>query len=104
VRAATVRAARRRGWVCPIIPTTPRPSSRHSSGKTTQLPKLCLELGRGVRGMIGHTQPRRLAARTVGEADLVADLRAELHPQLLGDARGDRAGEDTLVKLMTDGI
>ena len=37
------------------------------SGKTTQLPKICLELGRGVRGMIGHTQPRRLAARTVAE-------------------------------------
>mgnify|MGYP001790636558 CR=1 FL=1 len=37
------------------------------SGKTTQIPKICLELGRGVRGMIGHTQPRRLAARTVAE-------------------------------------
>ena len=37
------------------------------SGKTTQLPKICLELGRGVRGMIGHTQPRRIAARTVAE-------------------------------------
>src|SRR5215475_2789448 len=37
------------------------------SGKTTQLPKICLELGRGVRGQIGHTQPRRLAARTVAE-------------------------------------
>ncbi|MCE0447741.1 hypothetical protein LT493_38350 [Streptomyces tricolor] len=37
------------------------------SGKTTQIPKICLELGRGVRGMIGHTQPRRIAARTVAE-------------------------------------
>ena len=74
------------------------------SGKTTQLPKICLELGRGVRGLIGHTQPRRLAARTV--ADRVA---SELKTPL-GQAVGyrvrftDRVGEDTLVKLMTDGI
>jgi ATP-dependent helicase HrpA len=74
------------------------------SGKTTQLPKICLELGRGVRGMIGHTQPRRLAARTVAER-----VAAELGTPL-GQAVGyqvrftDRVGEDTLVKLMTDGI
>jgi len=74
------------------------------SGKTTQLPKICLELGRGVRGMIGHTQPRRIAARTV--ADRVA---AELGTPL-GGVVGyqvrftDRVGPDTLVKLMTDGI
>ncbi|HEY3683934.1 MAG TPA: ATP-dependent RNA helicase HrpA [Streptosporangiaceae bacterium] len=74
------------------------------SGKTTQLPKICLELGRGVRGMIGHTQPRRLAARTVAER--IAD---ELGTPL-GQAVGyqvrftDHAGDDTLVKLMTDGI
>ena len=74
------------------------------SGKTTQLPKICLELGRGVRGVIGHTQPRRLAARTV--AQRVAD---ELGTPL-GETVGykvrftDQAGEDTLVKLMTDGI
>ena len=74
------------------------------SGKTTQLPKICLELGRGVRGLIGHTQPRRLAARTV--AQRVAD---ELGTPL-GQAVGykvrftDQASEDTLVKLMTDGI
>lgn len=74
------------------------------SGKTTQLPKLCLELGRGVRGTIGHTQPRRIAARTVAER--IAD---ELHVPL-GGAVGyavrfnDRVGDDTLVKLMTDGI
>ncbi|HEX3591875.1 MAG TPA: ATP-dependent RNA helicase HrpA [Pseudonocardiaceae bacterium] len=74
------------------------------SGKTTQLPKVCLELGRGVRGLIGHTQPRRLAARTV--ADRIADeLGAEL-----GDAIGytvrftDHVGDATMVKLMTDGI
>ena len=52
------------------------------SGKTTQLPKICLDLGRGVAGMIGHTQPRRLAARTV--ADRIAE---ELGTEL-GDAVG----------------
>jgi ATP-dependent helicase HrpA len=74
------------------------------SGKTTQIPKICLELGRGVRGLIGHTQPRRLAARTV--ADRIAE---ELGTEL-GQAVGytvrftDRVGDGTLVKLMTDGI
>ncbi len=74
------------------------------SGKTTQLPKICLELGRGIRGTIGHTQPRRLAARTV--AQRIAD---ELSTPL-GEAVGytvrftDHAGDRTLVKLMTDGI
>nr|WP_242677393.1 ATP-dependent RNA helicase HrpA [Streptomonospora litoralis] len=74
------------------------------SGKTTQLPKICMELGRGVQGTIGHTQPRRLAARTVAER-----IAEELDTSL-GDAVGykvrftDRSGEDTHVKLMTDGI
>ncbi|MGK2880846.1 MAG: ATP-dependent RNA helicase HrpA, partial [Mycobacterium sp.] len=74
------------------------------SGKTTQLPKICLELGRGIRGTIGHTQPRRLAARTV--AQRIAD---ELHTPL-GEAVGytvrftDQASDRTLIKLMTDGI
>jgi ATP-dependent helicase HrpA len=74
------------------------------SGKTTQLPKICLELGRGVRGTIGHTQPRRLAARTV--AQRIAD---ELGTPL-GEAVGytvrftDQVSDRTLVKLMTDGI
>ena len=74
------------------------------SGKTTQLPKICLELGRGVRGLIGHTQPRRLAARTV------AERIAEELGTTLGDAVGytvrftDQAGDDTVVKLMTDCI
>ncbi|MEC3980771.1 ATP-dependent RNA helicase HrpA [Amycolatopsis sp. H20-H5] len=74
------------------------------SGKTTQLPKICLELGRGVRGQIGHTQPRRLAARTVADR-IASELKTEL-----GDAVGykvrftDQSGQDTLVKLMTDGI
>ena len=74
------------------------------SGKTTQLPKLCLELGRGVQGMIGHTQPRRLAARSV--ANRIAE---ELHTPLSGLVgyqvrHEDRSNEQTLVKLMTDGI
>jgi ATP-dependent helicase HrpA len=74
------------------------------SGKTTQLPKICLEMGRGVRAMIGHTQPRRLAARTV--AQRIADELASP----LGEAVGysvrfnDQVSERTLVKLMTDGI
>ncbi|GIH20603.1 ATP-dependent helicase [Rugosimonospora africana] len=74
------------------------------SGKTTQLPKICLELGRGINGMIGHTQPRRLAARTVAER-----IAEELDTQL-GGAIGyqvrftGRVGDDTLVKVMTDGI
>ncbi|NUR29018.1 MAG: ATP-dependent RNA helicase HrpA, partial [Catenulispora sp.] len=74
------------------------------SGKTTQIPKICLELGRGVTGLIGHTQPRRLAARTV------AERIAEELGQPLGVTVGykvrftDQSSDDTLVKLMTDGI
>lgn len=74
------------------------------SGKTTQIPKICLELGRGVRGLVGHTQPRRIAARTVAER-VAEELRTPL-----GEAVGwkvrftDQVGQDTLVKLMTDGI
>ncbi|MEE1837550.1 ATP-dependent RNA helicase HrpA [Streptomyces sp. SP17KL33] len=75
------------------------------SGKTTQIPKICMELGRGVRGMIGHTQPRRIAARTVAER-VAEELRTPL-----GEAVGwkvrftDQVNPDaTFVKLMTDGI
>src|SRR4051794_1459166 len=74
------------------------------SGKTTQLPKICLELGRGVRGQIGHTQPRRIAARTV------AERIAEELDRPLGTTVGykvrftDQAGDDTMIKVMTDGI
>jgi ATP-dependent helicase HrpA len=75
------------------------------SGKTTQIPKICLELGRGVRGMIGHTQPRRIAARTVAER-VAEELRTPL-----GEAVGwkvrftDQVNQDaTFIKLMTDGI
>jgi ATP-dependent helicase HrpA len=74
------------------------------SGKTTQLPKICLELGRGVHGMIGHTQPRRLAARTVAER-VAAELGTELGGVVGYQVRfTDRVGRDTRVKLMTDGI
>ncbi|WP_116952687.1 ATP-dependent RNA helicase HrpA [Jiangella endophytica] len=74
------------------------------SGKTTQLPKICLELGRGVRGTIGHTQPRRLAARTVAER-VAEELNTELGRAVGYQVRFTaKAGDDTLVKLMTDGI
>jgi len=74
------------------------------SGKTTQLPKLCLELGRGRRGLIGHTQPRRLAARTVA-ARIAAELGTELGEVVGYQVRfGEQLTEHSLVKLMTDGI
>jgi ATP-dependent helicase HrpA len=74
------------------------------SGKTTQLPKMCLELGRGVRGAIGHTQPRRIAARTVAER-VAEELEVPLGGAIGYKVRfGDHASDDTLVKLMTDGI
>ena len=74
------------------------------SGKSTQLPKMCLELGRASEGLIGHTQPRRLAARTIAER-IATELGTEV-----GGAVGyavrftDRVGTNTLVKVMTDGI
>ncbi|WP_251979045.1 ATP-dependent RNA helicase HrpA [Salinicola avicenniae] len=74
------------------------------SGKTTQLPKLCLELGLGRRGMIGHTQPRRLAARSVA-ARLAEELEVPLGEQVGYQVRfTDQSSDQTLVKLMTDGI
>lgn len=76
------------------------------SGKTTQLPKICLELGRGVRGMIGHTQPRRIAARSVAQR-----IAHELGTQFGGGGAvgfkvrfTDHVSDRTFVKLMTDGI
>ena len=74
------------------------------SGKTTQIPKILLDLGRGVLGKIGHTQPRRLAARTVAER--IADELGEKIGGHVGYAIrfDDRIGRDTCVKLMTDGI
>lgn len=74
------------------------------SGKTTQLPKICLELGRGVAGLIGHTQPRRIAARAVASR-IAQELRSPL-----GEAVGykvrfnDKLSTDSYIKLMTDGI
>jgi len=79
-------------------------SGATGSGKSTQLPKICLELGRGVSGLIGHTQPRRIAAQT-----LAYRVSAELGTTP-GDLVGyqvrfvDRTGPRTLVKLMTDGL
>ncbi len=74
------------------------------SGKTTQLPKLCLELGRGIRGTIGHTQPRRLAARTVAQR-IADELGTPLGEKVGYTVRfTDQAGDRTLIKLMTDGI
>lgn len=74
------------------------------SGKTTQLPKMCLELGLGRKGLIGHTQPRRIAARSVATR-IAEELQSEL-----GDVVGykvrfnDQVSEKSLIKLMTDGI
>ncbi|MEU9454601.1 ATP-dependent RNA helicase HrpA [Streptomyces sp. NPDC048277] len=75
------------------------------SGKTTQIPKICLELGRGVRGMIGHTQPRRIAARTVAER-VAEELRTPLGESVGWKVRfTDQVNPDaTFIKLMTDGI
>jgi ATP-dependent helicase HrpA len=74
------------------------------SGKTTQLPKICLELGRGVTGQIGHTQPRRIAARTVAER-IAAELGTELGAAVGYKVRfNDTSSDGTLIKVMTDGI
>ena len=74
------------------------------SGKTTQLPKLCLEAGFGVNGMIGHTQPRRLAARAVARR-IADELGVELGREVGYAVRfSDRTADGTLVKLMTDGL
>ncbi|MCI4011416.1 ATP-dependent RNA helicase HrpA [Brevibacterium sp. ZH18] len=74
------------------------------SGKTTQLPKICLELGLGVNGLIGHTQPRRIAARTVAERiadELGEDLGGTIGYQVRFTAQ---VADSTRVKVMTDGI
>ena len=74
------------------------------SGKTTQLPKICLDLGRGIKGLIGHTQPRRIAARSVASR-IALELKSPL-----GDAVGfkirfaDKVSNQTLIKVMTDGV
>ena len=74
------------------------------SGKTTQIPKICLELGRGIKGQIGHTQPRRIAARTVADR-IAAELKTE--PGAVAGYKvrfADTASDGTLIKVMTDGI
>ena len=74
------------------------------SGKTTQLPKMCLELGRGVKGLIGHTQPRRIAARSVANR-IAEELQSEIGATVGYKVRfNDQVSDNTLVKLMTDGI
>lgn len=74
------------------------------SGKTTQLPKICLELGFGSKGLIGHTQPRRLAARTVASR-IAEELNTTLGERVGYQVRfHDQVGDQTQIKLMTDGI
>ena len=74
------------------------------SGKTTQIPKICLELGRGVDGIIGHTQPRRIAARTVANR-IAEELNTQLGEQVGYKVRfNDQVSQHSYIKLMTDGI
>ncbi|HEX5525102.1 MAG TPA: ATP-dependent RNA helicase HrpA, partial [Pedococcus sp.] len=74
------------------------------SGKTTQLPKICLEVGRGTEGLVGHTQPRRIAARSVAER-IAEELEVELGSAIGYQVRfTDQSSDNTLVKVMTDGI
>lgn len=74
------------------------------SGKTTQLPKMCLDAGLGIRGMIGHTQPRRIAARSVAKR-IAQELKSETGKVVGYKVRFDDVlGESSLVKLMTDGV
>ncbi|HWH11572.1 MAG TPA: ATP-dependent RNA helicase HrpA [Solirubrobacteraceae bacterium] len=122
--AAEARVARRRDSVPaitypPALPVTARRddllatiaanrvvivAGETGSGKTTQLPKLCLELGRGVRGAIAHTQPRRLAARAAAER-IADELGVELGGAIGYAVRfSDRTGEETLVRVVTDGL
>ncbi|GAB2992081.1 ATP-dependent RNA helicase HrpA [Psychrosphaera aestuarii] len=74
------------------------------SGKTTQIPKMCLELGRGIEAKIGHTQPRRLAARSVANR-LSEELQSELGQAVGYKVRfNDQVSEHSYIKLMTDGV
>ena len=74
------------------------------SGKSTQLPKMCLEAGRGVEGMIGHTQPRRVAARTIAER-VAEEMGVEVGGEVGFSMRfDDNVGDRTLIRVMTDGI
>jgi len=79
-------------------------SGATGSGKTTQLPKMCLEAGRGTHGKIGHTQPRRIAARAIA-GRLAAELNTNVGELVGFQVRfNDRIGPNTRIKLMTDGI
>lgn len=79
-------------------------SGETGSGKTTQLPKICLELGRGLQKIIGHTQPRRLAATSVAKR-IAEELDTELGDWVGYQIRfNDRSGPNAAIKLMTDGI
>ena len=74
------------------------------SGKTTQIPKICLSLGRGIDGLIGHTQPRRIAARTVANR-IAEELGTQLGEQVGYKVRfNDQVSDASYIKLMTDGI
>jgi len=74
------------------------------SGKTTQLPKMCLQAGRGIAGLIGHTQPRRIAARSVAQR-ISDEMQVTLGEQVGFQVRfNDESNDETLIKLMTDGI
>ena len=74
------------------------------SGKTTQLPKICLGIGRGLHGMIGHTQPRRIAARATATR-IAQELKSELGRHVGFKIRfTDRVSPESYIKLMTDGI
>lgn len=74
------------------------------SGKTTQIPKICLTIGRGVKGLIGHTQPRRIAANTVANR-IAEELKTTLGEKVGYQVRfSDQSNENTLIKVMTDGI
>ncbi|CAA9281874.1 MAG: ATP-dependent helicase HrpA [uncultured Blastococcus sp.] len=96
-RRADIAAALRDSQVVVVAGET-------GSGKTTQLPKIALELGRGVRGRIGHTQPRRIAARSVAER-IAEELETPLGEVVGFKMRfNDSVSESTLVKLMTDGV
>jgi ATP-dependent helicase HrpA len=79
-------------------------SGETGSGKSTQIPKLCLQLGRGVNGLIGHTQPRRIAARSIAER--IAEETGTEVGGLVGYAVrfADKVGDGTLIKVMTDGL
>ncbi len=97
VRRAEIAAAIQKHQVVVICGET-------GSGKTTQLPKICLELGRGVQGLIGHTQPRRIAARATATR-IAQELKSELGRYVGYKIRfTDKTASDTYIKLMTDGI